>query len=88
MCIVHVTDRECACYQHGAAGGGLQAGQAAGQQRAVAALRVVLQGHAVRLRVLHDQARVLRLRQAGVPLASTGVHGVGQAEARRLVVVS
>lgn len=46
-------------YQHRAVCGGLQVRQPAGQQSAVAALRVVLQGRAVGLRVLHDQARGL-----------------------------
>lgn len=63
-------------YQNWAAGSGLQAGQAAGQQSSVAAFGVVLQSDAVRLGVLHDQARVLRLRQAGVQFTSAGIHEV------------
>lgn len=67
---------QCAAHQDGAAGGGLQAGQASGQQSSVAALGIVLQSDAVRLGVLHDQTRVLGLRQAGVQFTSTGIHEV------------
>lgn len=67
---------EHSSHQNRAAGGWLQAGQAAGQQRSVAALRVVLQTDAVRLGILHYQARIVRLRQAGVQFASTGIHEV------------
>lgn len=65
-----------ASYQDRAAGAGLQAGQAAGQQSSVAAVGVVLQRNAVRLRIFHDQTRVLGLRQAGVQVTSTGIHQV------------
>lgn len=64
-------------YQDRAAGGRLQAGQAAGQNGSVAALGIVLQGDAVRLGVLHDQTRVLGLRQAGVQFASSRIHEAG-----------
>lgn len=57
---------EGAPYQDGAPGRRLQARQAAGQHGSVAALRVVLQGDAVWLGVLHDQARIVRMRQTGV----------------------
>lgn len=65
-----------AAYQNRAAGGGLQAGQAASQQSSVATLRVVFQSDAVRLWVLHDQTRVLGLGQAWVQFTSAGIHGV------------
>ena len=61
-------------HQHRAPGSGLQAGQAAGQQGSVAALGVVLQSNTVRLGVLHDQTRVLRLRKTGVQFTSAGIH--------------
>lgn len=64
-------------YQDRAPGGRLQAGQAAGQHGSVAALGIVLQGDAVRLGVLHDQTRVLGLRQAGVQFASSRIHEAG-----------
>ncbi|TNN52109.1 hypothetical protein EYF80_037648 [Liparis tanakae] len=66
-----------AAHQNRAAGAGLQAGQAPGQQGSVAGLGVVLQGDAVRLRVLHDQTRGLGLRKAGVQSTSSGIHEVG-----------
>lgn len=66
--------RSAAAHQDRAAGGGLQAGQAAGQESSVAALGIVLQSDAVRLGVLHDETRVLGLRQAGVQFTSAGIH--------------
>lgn len=68
---------ERASYQDGAPGRRLQAGQAAGQHGSVAALRIVLQGDAVWLRVLHDQARVVGMRQAGVQVAPWRIHRAG-----------
>ncbi|KAG7242721.1 hypothetical protein INR49_020096 [Caranx melampygus] len=73
--VEEVSDQSAA-HQDGAAGGGLQAGQATCQQSSVAALGIVLQSDAVRLGVLHDQTRVLGLRQAGVQFTSTGIHEV------------
>lgn len=75
-------------HQNRATGGGLQAGQAAGQQSSVAALGVVFQSDAVGLWVLHDQTRVLRLRQAGVQFTSPRIHEVGPRTGDGLLLAS
>lgn len=77
-----------AAYQNRAAGGGLQAGQATGQKSSVAALGIVFQSDAVRLGVLHDQTRVLGLRQAGVQFTSAGIHEVRPRAGDELLLAS
>lgn len=68
---------EGASYQDGAPGRRLQAGQAASQHGSVAALRIVLQGNAVWLGVLHNQARIVGMRQTGVQVAPWRIHKAG-----------
>lgn len=61
-------------HQHRTVRGGLEVGEAAGEQGTVTAIGIVLQGHTVRLGVFHNKAGVLGLRKTRLQITSTRIH--------------